>query len=94
MKIFHLFHRSLDAIGKVIGQLTVFVLAISLFIMPVAALVLGSLFAAAGVSSLIGGGIWLTLSLVWVFIGLIGFYAAPHAQPQISAAFAELLKSN
>jgi hypothetical protein len=94
MKIFHLIHRSLDAIGKIIGQLVVLVIAISLFIAPLAALVTGSLFAAAEVSNLIGGGIWLTLSLFWVFVGLIGFYAGSHALPQISAAIGELLKSN
>ena len=94
MSVLNLLHRSLNAIGKVIGQLTVFILAMGLWAAPVIALVIGSLFTAAEISSLIGGGVWLTLSLFWVFVGLISFYATPHASPQISAAFMALLKSN
>jgi FtsH-binding integral membrane protein len=94
MEAFRVLHRSLDRIGRAVGQLTVFVLAISLFIAPMAAMIFGCFFAAFGVEYLTGGGVALTFVLFWLFIGLIGGYVTPHVQPQISAAFIALLKSN
>jgi hypothetical protein len=93
MEAFRVLHRSLDRVGQIVGQLTVFVLAMTLLIAPVAAMIFGCFFAAFGVEYLTGGGVALMFVLFWLFGGLIGVYVTPHVQRQIHEAFIALLKS-
>jgi len=92
MNALHFVHRSLHALGKNIGQLVLIALAIGLFIMPLGTILIASLFAAAYVGNLLGGGTLVTFFLFWIPVVLTGLYVAPHVQPQLGAAFSELLK--
>jgi hypothetical protein len=49
-------HRGLQGIGRGIGHLTLFVLAIGLYLTPIVAVIMASFFAAGGVSEFLGGG--------------------------------------
>jgi hypothetical protein len=93
-RVFVGLHHGLQAIGRCVGQLTLFVLAISLFIVPIFVMLMASLYAAFGVSELLGGGTFVIFVLFWVFVTLIGWYASPHVQPQIDKALSALLKSS
>ena len=57
-------------------------------------MLMASLYAAFGVSELLGGGTFLMFVLFWVFVALIGWYVPPHVQTRITEAFQALLKSN
>jgi hypothetical protein len=85
-------HHGLEGIGPWVAQLTVIALVAILFLVPLFAMLIGSFFMAFCVERLIGGGAFLIFAMVWVFIGLIGWYVSPHVQPQISEAMKALLK--
>jgi len=87
-------HHGLQAIGRSVGQLTLFALAIGLFLTPIFAMLMASLYAAFAVSELLGGGTFLTFVFFWVFVTLIGWYVSPHVQPQVGEAMRALLKSS
>jgi hypothetical protein len=85
-------HHGLKAIGRAIGQVTRLVLVALLFAVPLFAAVLGSLVAAAQVAFLVGGGALVYWPLWSVFMAFIGFYVAPHVQPQMEKATMALLE--
>ncbi len=85
--------HALQAIGRLVGQLTALALIVLLFLAPVFAMLLGCVYAAVGVEKLTGGGAWVWGPLFWVFIGVIGWYVSPHIQPQIGGAMTVLMKA-
>jgi hypothetical protein len=91
-KVLGIFDEGLREIGHVIGQLTNVGLAIALFLGPIVALLLVSLYAALGVAPLLGGGDFLGVLLFGCFVGLIGWYVSPHVQPKVLEALLALLK--
>jgi hypothetical protein len=93
-RVLVIFEKSLQEIGRRIGQLTNLALAIALFVCPIFALVLASFCAAFGVVNLLGGGEFLIFLLFWFFVGLIGWYVSPHVQPKVSEALLALLKDD
>ena len=93
-RVLRTMHQGLQAIGRCVGQLTVFALAILLFLTPIVAVVMTSLYAAVSVAELIGGGTFMIFVFFWVFIALIGWYVSPYVQPRISEAVQALLKSD
>jgi hypothetical protein len=91
-RVLRTMHQGLQAIGRCVGQLTVIALAILLFLAPIVALLMTSVYAAFGVAELIGGGTFIIFVLFWVFIALTGWYVSPYVQPRISEAVQALLK--
>jgi hypothetical protein len=75
--VFRTVHQGLQAIGRCVGQLTNLALAIALFITPIFVMLMASLYAAFGVSELLGGGTFLIFVSFWVFVALIGWYVSP-----------------
>jgi hypothetical protein len=93
-RVLRTMHQGLQAIGRCVGQLTVIALVILLFLAPIVALLMTSVYASVGVTELIGGGTFMIFVCFWVFIALIGWYVSPHVQPRISEAVRALLKSD
>jgi hypothetical protein len=93
-RVFVGLHHGLQAIGRCVGQLTLLALALGLFLTPIFLMLMASLYAAFGVSELLGGRTFLIFVLFWVFVALIGWYVPPHVQQRISEAVQALLKSD
>src|SRR6266513_5012322 len=81
----------LIALGGLIGQITILVLAAALFIAPVTAIVMASFYISFSLAQ--GAGEFLGFVIFCVLVGLSGWYVTPHVQPQISNAMSALLKS-
>ena len=94
MRVLLWVHHGLQEVGKGLGILFRLALALALFFGSVVAVLMASFFAAFEVAHVTGGGELVGFALIWVFVGLIGFYAAPHAQPQISRAMMALLDTS
>jgi hypothetical protein len=84
-------HYRLLAIGMVVGKLSKFFLVAVLFAAPLFAAIFGSSFAAVVLSELIGGGIFISLLLLFAFLGFFGFYVAPNVRPHLGKAMQILL---
>jgi hypothetical protein len=82
----------LIAIGRLIGQITILALVAGLFIAPVTAMLMASFYIASVLAH--GAGIFVGFVSFWVLVGFIGWYVAPHVQPQISNAMSALLRSD
>ncbi len=84
-------NNGLIGIGKLIGQLTILALVAGLFIAPVMAMLMASFYIAFGLAHEAGG--FVGFVMFCALTGLIGWYVAPHVQPQISNAMTALLRS-
>jgi hypothetical protein len=87
-------HHGLQAIGTAIAQLAKLALVALLFALPLLVTIFVCLLAAVEVARLIGGGTFVTFVLFCTLIGLVGFYVAPHIQPQINKAMSAVLDSS
>src|SRR5438270_6165029 len=81
----------LIALGRLIGQITILVLAAALFIAPVTAILVASFYISFTLAH--GAGEFLDFVIFCVLVGLSGWYVTPHVQPQISNAMSALLRS-
>ena len=85
-------HYRLLAIGVVVGKISTYFLVAVLFAAPLFAAIFGSWFAAVMLSALIGGGIFVSLLLLFAFLGFFGFYVAPNVRPHLNRAMGILLE--
>src|SRR5205085_7039831 len=81
----------LIALGRLIGQITILVLAAALFIAPVTAILMASFYISFTLAH--GAGEFLGFVIFCVLVGLSGWYVTPHVQPQIGNAISALLRS-
>ena len=81
----------LISLGKIIGQITILALVAGLFIAPVTAMLMASFYIASVLAY--GAGVFAGFVMFCVLVGFVGWYVAPHVQPQISNAITALLRS-
>lgn len=92
MPLLRALHRGLTATGELIGRLSALLLVLLLFVAPVLAMLMASLYAALAVTNLIGAASFFGYVLFLFFIGFIAWYVGPFIQPQISKAMRALLE--
>jgi hypothetical protein len=85
-------HNMLSQFGRGVAQLAGLLLALVLLIVPFLVAVTGSAVLAMAVALSTGGGALVWLPTWALAIAVIGFYVAPHIQPQIEAAMEALTK--
>jgi hypothetical protein len=82
-------HRGFEKLGKVVGIVTVLLLVVGLFGVPVLAGIAFTLLATANVAPIVGGGSIATAILVVAFLNAFElfaiFYIAPHVPIQKAA---------
>jgi hypothetical protein len=84
-------HHGLMELGRFIGIILRLALVAILFGVPVLILIFGGLVTGVWISGLFGGGAFIGFVLFWPIVGVVGFYVAPHVQPQIRNAMLSLL---
>ncbi len=65
MKVLIGLHRVLEVVGKGIAQLFIIALCFAMYIVPIFATLLVSLFAAVSIAAVIGGGTFVWFLLLW-----------------------------